>query len=129
MRCAVHISHLNSVKNHLYYYDTVSVNGEFFCHVTYKVCERTKNFLGIVPNSTSILIKGLMCVAVEFSFAPKRTKVRERVKNFLGIAPNSTSILIKGLMCVAVGFSFAPKRTKVRERVKKILRECAATLN
>ena len=83
MRCAVHISHLNSVKNHLYYYDTVSVNGEFFCHVTYKVCERTKNFLGIVPNSTSILIKGLMCVAVEFSFAPKRTKVRERVKNFL----------------------------------------------
>ena len=83
MRCAVHISHLNSVKNHLYYYDTVSVNGKFFCHVTYKVCERTKNFLGIVPNSTSILIKGLMCVAVEFSFAPKRTKVRERVKNFL----------------------------------------------
>ena len=87
MRCAVHISHLNSVKNHLYYYDTV-------------------------------LINGLMCVAVEFSFAPKRTKVRERVKNFLGIAPNSTSILIKGLMCVAVGFSFAPKRTKVRERMK-----------
>ena len=70
-----------------------------------------------------------MCVAVEFSFAPKRTKVRERVKNFLGIAPNSISILIKGLMCVAVGFSFAPKRTAVRERVKKILRECAATLN
>ena len=23
MRCTVHISHLNSVKNHLYYYDTV----------------------------------------------------------------------------------------------------------
>ena len=52
MRCAVHISHLNSVKNHLYYYDTV-------------------------------LINGLMCVAVEFSFAPKRTKVREWIKNFL----------------------------------------------
>ena len=77
-----------------------------------------KNFLGIAPNSTSILIKGLMCVAVGFSFAPKRTKVRERMKNFLWIAPNSTSILIKGLMCVAVGFSFAPKRTAVHERVK-----------
>jgi len=88
-----------------------------------------ENFLGIAPNSTSILIKGLMCVTVNFSFAPKRTKVRERVKNLLRIAPNSTSILIKGLMCVTVGFSFAPKRTKVRERVKKILRECAATLN
>lgn len=49
MRCTVHISHLNSVKNHLYYYDTV-------------------------------LIKGLMCVTVGFSFAPKRTKVRERAK-------------------------------------------------
>ena len=98
MRCTAHISHLNSVKNHLYYYDTV-------------------------------LIEDLMCVAVGFSFVPKRTKVRERVKNFLGIAPNSTSILIKGLMCVAVEFSFAPKRTKVREWVKKILRECAATLN
>ena len=48
----MHISHLNSVKNHLYYYDTV-------------------------------LIKDLMCVAVGFSFAPKRTAVRERVKNFL----------------------------------------------
>ena len=24
-----------------------------------------------------------MCVAVGFSFAPKRTKVRERIKNFL----------------------------------------------
>ena len=70
-----------------------------------------------------------MCVAMGFSFAPKRTKVRERVKNFLGIAPNSTSILIKGLVCVTVGFSFTPTRTKVRERVKKILRECAATLN
>ena len=70
-----------------------------------------------------------MCVAVGFSFVPKRTAVHERVKNLLGIAPNSTSILNKGLMCVAVGFSFAPKRTKVRERVKKILRECAATLN
>ena len=42
-----------------------------------RACE---NFLGIAPNSTSILIKGLMCVAVGFSFAPKRTKVRERVK-------------------------------------------------
>ena len=51
----MHISHLNSVKNHLYYYDTV-------------------------------LIKDLMCVAVGFSFAPKRTKVRERVKNFLKCA-------------------------------------------
>ena len=47
------------------------------------VHERVKNFLGIAPNSTSILIKGLMCVAVEFSFAPKRTKVRERVKKIL----------------------------------------------
>ena len=91
MCCTVHISHLNSVKNYLYYYDTV-------------------------------LINGLMCVTVEFSFVPKRTAVHERVKNFLGIAPNSTSILIKGLMCVAVGFSFAPKRTKVRERVKKFLK-------
>ena len=91
MRCTVHISHLNSVKNHLYYYDTV-------------------------------LIKDLMCVAVGFSFAPKRTAVHERVKNFLGNAPNSTSILIKGLMCVAVGFSFAPKRTKVRKRVKNFLK-------
>ena len=45
----MHISHLNSVKNHLYYYDTV-------------------------------LIKDLMCVAVGFSFAPKRTAVRERAK-------------------------------------------------
>ena len=69
-----------------------------------------------------------MCVAVGFSFAPKRTKVRERVKNFFGIAPNSTSILIKGLMCVAVGFSFVPKRTKVRERVKKISQMRAKTL-
>ena len=65
-----------------------------------------------------------MCVAVGFSFAPKRTKVRERMKNFLGIAPNSTSILIKGLMCVAVGFSFAPKRTTVHERMKNFLK-CA----
>ncbi len=63
-----------------------------------------------------------MCVAVGFSFAPKRTAVHERVKNFLGIAPNSTSILIKGLVCVAVGFSFAPKRTAVHERVKNFLR-------
>ena len=63
-----------------------------------------------------------MCVAVGFSFAPKRTAVHERVKNFLGIAPNSTSILIKGLVCVAVGFSFAPKRTAVRERVKNFLK-------
>ena len=83
MHCTVHISPRISFGKHLHYQNTVSVNGEFFCHVTYKVCERTKNFLGIVPNSTSILIKGLMCVAVEFSFAPKRTKVRERVKNFL----------------------------------------------
>ena len=45
-----------------------------------KVRERAKNFLGIAPNSTSILIKGLMCVAVGFSFAPRRTKVRERAK-------------------------------------------------
>ena len=70
-----------------------------------------------------------MCVAVGFSFAPKRTKVRERVKNFLGIAPNSTSILINGLMCVTVGFPFAPKRTKVRERAKKISQVRAKTLN
>ena len=47
------------------------------------VHERVKNLLGIAPNSTSILIKGLMCVAVGFSFAPKRTKVRERVKKIL----------------------------------------------
>lgn len=52
MRCTVHISHLNSVKNHLYYYDTV-------------------------------LIKDLMCVAVGFSFAPKRTNVREWAKKIL----------------------------------------------
>ena len=70
-----------------------------------------------------------MCVAMGFSFAPKRTKVRERVKNFLGIAPNSTSILIKGLVCVTVGFSFTPKRTKVRERAKKISQMRAKTLN
>jgi len=63
-----------------------------------------------------------MCVAVGFSFAPKRTKVREQVKNFLGIAPNSTSILIKVLMCVAVGFSFTPTRTAVHERVKNFLK-------
>ena len=91
MRCTAHISHLNSVKNHLYYYDTV-------------------------------LIKDLMCVAVGFSFVPKRTAVHERVKNFLGIAPNSTSILIKCLVCVAVGFSFTPKRTAVHERVKNFLK-------
>ncbi len=47
------------------------------------VHKRVKNFLGIAPNSTSILIKGLMCVAVGFSFAPKRTKVRERAKKIL----------------------------------------------
>ena len=72
-----------------------------------------------------------MCVAVGFSFVPKRTAVHERVKNLLGIAPNSTSILIKGLMCVAVGFSFVPKRTKVHKRVKKIsqMRAKALTLN
>ena len=93
MRCTVHISHLNSVKNHLFYYDTV-------------------------------LINGLMCVAVGFSFVPKRTAVHERVENLLGIAPNSTSILIKGLMCVAVGFSFAPKRTAIHERMKNFLK-CA----
>ena len=29
MRCTMYISHLNSVKNHLYYYDTVLVNMEF----------------------------------------------------------------------------------------------------
>ena len=84
MRCTVHISHLNSVKNHLYYYDTVLVNMEFsFAPKRTKVRERVKNFLGIAPNSTSILIKGLMCVAVGFSFAPKRTKVRERAKKIL----------------------------------------------
>ena len=84
MRCTVHISHLNSVKNHLYYYDTVLVNMEFsFAPKRTAVRERVKNFLGIAPNSTSILIKGLMCVAVGFSFAPKRTKVRERVKKIL----------------------------------------------
>jgi hypothetical protein len=47
------------------------------------VHKRVKNFLGIAPNSTSILIKGLMCVAVGFSFAPKCTKVREWVKKIL----------------------------------------------
>ena len=47
------------------------------------VHKRVKNFLGIAPNSTSILIKGLMCVTVGFSFAPKRTAVHKRVKNFL----------------------------------------------
>lgn len=83
MRCTVHILHLNSVKNHLYYYDTVLVNMEFsFAPKRTAVHERVKNFLGIAPNSTSILIKGLMCVAVGFSFAPKRTAVREQVKNF-----------------------------------------------
>ena len=70
----MYISHLNSVKNHLYYYDTVLVNMEFsFAPKRTKVRERVKNFLGIAPNSTSILIKGLMCVAVGFSFAPTRT--------------------------------------------------------
>ena len=84
MRCTMYISHLNSVKNHLYYYDTVLVNMEFsFAPKRTKVRERVKNFLGIAPNSTSILIKDLMCVAVGFSFAPKRTAVHERVKNFL----------------------------------------------
>ena len=47
------------------------------------VHKRMKYFLGIAPNSTSILIKGLMCVAVGVSFAPKRTAVHERIKNFL----------------------------------------------
>ena len=47
------------------------------------VRERVKIFYWIAPNSTSILIKGLMCVAVGFSFAPKRTKVREWVKKIL----------------------------------------------
>lgn len=47
-----------------------------------KVRELVKNFLWIAPNSTSILIKGLMCVAVGFSFAPKRTAVHERMKIF-----------------------------------------------
>lgn len=83
MRCTAHISPRISFGKHLHYQNTVSVNGEFFSHGTYKVCERTKDFLGNAPISTSILIKGLMCVAVGFSFAPKRTKVRERVKNFL----------------------------------------------
>lgn len=63
-----------------------------------------------------------MCVAVGFSFAPKRTAVREWVKIFYENAPNSTSILIKGLMCVAVEFSFPPKRTAVHERVKNFLK-------
>ena len=84
MRCTVHISHLNSVKNHLYYYDTVLVNMEFsFAPKRTEVRERMKIFYENAPNSTSILIKGLMCVAVEFSFPPKRTAVHERVKNFL----------------------------------------------
>ena len=85
----MHISHLNSVKNHLYYYDTVLIKdlvcvtvGFSFAPKRTKVRERIKNFLGIAPNSTSILIKGLMCVAVGFSFAPKRTTVHERVKIF-----------------------------------------------
>lgn len=43
MRCTVHISHLNSVKNHLYYYDTVLVNMEFsFAPKRTKVHERVK---------------------------------------------------------------------------------------
>ena len=50
------------------------------------VHERAKNFLWIAPNSTSILIKGLMCVTVGFSFAPKRTAVHKRVKIFYGNA-------------------------------------------
>ena len=54
----------------------------FFCPEAYKGTRAGENFLGIAPNSTSILIKGLMCVAVGFSFAPKRTAVRERVKIF-----------------------------------------------
>ena len=60
------------------------MDGEFsFVPKRTKAHERIKNFLGIAPNSTSILIKGLMCVAVEFSFVTKRTTVHERVKNFL----------------------------------------------
>lgn len=55
----------------------------FFCPEAYKGTRAGENFLGIAPNSTSILIKGLMCVAVGFSFAPKRTKVREWVKKIL----------------------------------------------
>ena len=83
MRCTVHILHLNSVKNHLYYYDTILVNMEFsFATKRTVVHERVKIFSGLHQNSTSILIKGLMCVAVGFSFAPKRTAVREWVKNF-----------------------------------------------
>ena len=68
------LSHDEGVKN----------GGEFsFAPKRTKVREQVKNFLGIAPNSTSILIKGLMCVAVEFSFVTKRTTVHERVKNFL----------------------------------------------
>ena len=43
MRCTMHISHLNSVKNHLYYYDTVLVNMGFsFAPKRTKVRERAK---------------------------------------------------------------------------------------
>ena len=53
------------------------------------VHKRVKNFLGIAPNSTSILIKGLMCVAVGFSFAPKRTcGTRVGEKNSTGMCSN-----------------------------------------
>lgn len=52
MRCTVHISHRISFGKRLHYQNTVSVNGEFFSHGTYKVCERVKNFLKFVlkPN-------------------------------------------------------------------------------
>ena len=52
MRCTVHISHLNSVKNHLYYYDTVLIKdlmcvavGVSFAPKRTKVREWVKNFL------------------------------------------------------------------------------------
>jgi hypothetical protein len=51
-----------------------------FCPEAYKGTRAGEKFLGIAPNSTSILIKGLMCITVGFSFAPKRTAVRERAK-------------------------------------------------
>lgn len=48
MHCTVHISHLNSVKNHLCYYDTVLVNMEFsFAPKRTAVRERVKIFSGL----------------------------------------------------------------------------------
>lgn len=55
MRCTVHISHLNSVKNHLYYYDTVLVNMEFsFAPKRTAVHKRVKNFLKCVAKALTL---------------------------------------------------------------------------